>query len=264
MVTWEHAAAGSLPRLPVLTADSRLSYGGVMPPHNRAGWVGQAGLGLGARTLRSEIAESLLNAILAGKLRPGDRLNESALSREMKVSRAPIREALQQLQEQGVVVNQPRKGMFVVSLDDEDLQKINSLRLILEAEALRLSRERATPAGLAKMRKLLQKMERSHSTPMEGLRLDLEFHRTLWSLSGNEYLEHTLTSLTAPLFAYAILARPKAEKMRMILDSHQPLYEYAAGRSGRRAEDVIYEHLALRWHEPDRFTSHRLARESAR
>lgn len=209
--------------------------------------------------LRDNISELLLDAILSGKLRPGDRLNESALARQLHVSRAPIREALQTLQEQGLVLNQPRRGMFVVSLDEEELQKINSLRLVLEAEALRLCRALAGAQNIRKLQQLAEKMERSTgSTALEATHMDLDFHRALWSFSGNEFLEKTLTSVTAPLFAYAVLTKPKAEKMRMILDSHRPLVEFVAGRSEQTADEVILDHLALRWNEPDRFASRRL------
>lgn len=210
-------------------------------------------------TLRQDIAELLAEAILTGKLKPGDRLNESALARQWQVSRAPIREALQQLEERGLVVNRPRRGMFVVSLDEEEVQKINSLRLVLEAEALRLCRARATPQVLRRLQQLADRMERSSGSPaVEATQLDLEFHRTIWAGSGNEYLERTLAGLTAPLFAYALLTKPKAEKMRMILDSHRPLVDYVAGRLKRSADDVIFDHIRLRWNEPDRFASRRL------
>ncbi len=216
-------------------------------------------------TLKENIAEVLSEAIFNGKLKPGERLNESQLARDLKVSRAPIREALQQLQEQGLVVNQPRRGMFVVSLDDEELQKINSLRLVLEAEALHLCKIRRTPQIVRRLRQAAERLERNAGAPaMESVRMDLEFHRLVWSFSGNEYLEKMLTSLTAPLFAYAVLTKPKAEKMKMILDSHRPLVEYVTGNSERSAADVIAEHLSLRWTEPDKYSSRRLAAEAGR
>src|SRR3954451_25496522 len=87
-------------------------------------------------TLKERIVQVLRDGILAGKLKPGERLNESRLARELSMSRIPVREALQKLEEQGLVVNIQRKGMFVVSLSDEEVQKINALRLILEPEAL--------------------------------------------------------------------------------------------------------------------------------
>jgi DNA-binding GntR family transcriptional regulator len=208
-------------------------------------------------TLKESILEVLVDAVISGKLKPGDRLNESELSRQLGVSRAPIREALQQLQEQGLVENQPRRGMFVVNLEQEGAQKINSLRLILEPEALDLCRLHRTPEGEKRLQDLVARMDqRSAMTAIEATRLDLDFHRTIWSQTGNEYLEKTLTSLTAPLFAYATLTKPKQEKMRMILDSHRPLLDYILTKRPRKtAHQVIREHLELRWDDPGRYCS---------
>lgn len=208
-------------------------------------------------TLRENVAEVLINAILSGKFKPGDRLNESELGRQLRVSRAPIREALHQLQEQGLVMSQPRRGMFVVSLSDIDIQKINSLRLILESEALLLCRKRLTSANERKLLQQIEKMERTGSTSaLEAMRLDLAFHRTIWSLTGNEFLERTLSSLTASLFAYSLVKRPPEQQTRMILDSHRPLLEFIQGKgSPPEAHVVIMDHLSLRWGPPDVYSS---------
>jgi DNA-binding GntR family transcriptional regulator len=216
-----------------------------------------------ALSLREHIVELLTKAILEGEIKPGERLNESALARQLRVSRAPIREALQQLEEQGLVVNQPRRGMFVVHLAAGDLQKINSLRLVLEAEALRLCRERATPALLNQLEAMARTMEQTQSAnAIEATRLDLAFHRQLWQASGNEYLERTLYSLTAPLFAFAVLTKPEATKARMILDSHRPLVEYVAGLTTQDAQQVIAAHIQLRWDKPDQYASAELKKMS--
>ena len=215
-------------------------------------------------TLKESIVEVLVDAVISGKLKPGDRLNESELSRQLGVSRAPIREALQQLQEQGLVENHPRRGMFVVNLEQEGAQKINSLRLILEPEALDLCRVHRTPEGEKKLYDLVARMEqKSNMNAIEATRLDLEFHRAIWSQTGNEYLEKTLSSLTAPLFAYATLTKPKQEKMRMILDSHRPLLDYILAKKPRKtAQQIIWEHLDLRWEQPDKYWSHHPAPQS--
>ncbi|HWQ55006.1 MAG TPA: GntR family transcriptional regulator [Bryobacteraceae bacterium] len=211
---------------------------------------------MASRSLRDSVAELLSDALMSGRIQPGERLNESHLARQLQVSRAPIREALQQLQEQGLVVNQPRRGMFVVSLDEEDLQKINSLRLVLETEALCLAARNLNPAGERKLTQLVEKMENTQPSPaLQATRMDLEFHRTVWSLTGNEYLEKTLVSLTAPLFAYAILTKPKNEKLRMILDSHRPVLEFVQGKSSESAYQVMLNHLKLRWSEPSKYAS---------
>lgn len=211
---------------------------------------------LEATTLRQGIVDRLKDAILGGRIPMGARLNESQLSRDLRVSRAPIREALQQLQQSGLVVNHPRRGMFVISLEEEDIQKINSLRVVLEGEALRLCRRKLTPDGQRRLSSLFERMERMKpTTAFQAAAIDLEFHRTLWSLTGNEYLERTLNSLTAPLFAYASLNRPKAERMRVVLDSHQPLLAFVTGQSKKSAETVMLAHLQLRWSHPEAFSS---------
>jgi len=209
-------------------------------------------------TLRENVAEILINAVLSGKFQPGDRLNESELGRQLRVSRAPIREALHQLQEQGLVVNQPRRGMFVVSLSETDIQKINSLRLILESEALHLCRRNLNPANERKLVQQIEKMDRTGPTSaLEAMRMDLAFHRTIWSQTGNEFLERTLTSLTASLFAYSVVVKAREEQMRMILDSHRPLLDFVQGkRKAKDARKVMLDHLSLRWGPPDIYSSH--------
>lgn len=207
-------------------------------------------------TLKDRTVEVLTDAILSGKIKPGERLNESQLARELHVSRAPVREALQQLQEQSLIVNIPRRGMFAVSLDEEDIQKINSLRVVLEAEALRLAQAHINPQREKKLEQLLVAIESMEPSPTKhSMRVDFEFHRTIWSYSGNEYLEKILTSLTAPLFAHSVRTMLRSEKLRLVLDSHRPLFDFICGRSKHSAEEVMLAHLSVRYHAPDRFAS---------
>jgi DNA-binding GntR family transcriptional regulator len=207
-------------------------------------------------TLKDNIVEIMSEAIFAGKMKPGERVNESQLARELQVSRAPIREALQQLQEQGLIINHTRRGMFVVHLEDEDFQKINGVRLILEAEALRLARANLNHAAHNKLAQILERMERSETAaPSVRVRLDVEFHKTIWNLTGNEFMERTLSSLTAPLFAYGVIRAMKADKVRHIIHSHRPLLEFLSGKINAPAESVLADHLKVPWNEPDRFSS---------
>ncbi len=207
-------------------------------------------------TLKENIAQVITDAIFSGRLKPGERLNESQLARDLQVSRAPIREALQHLQEQGLVMNSPRRGMFVVLLEDDDISKINSVRLVLEAESFRLARNHLTKPEEAKLLQLLERLEKSESAaPSIRARYDFDFHRAIWRLSGNEYLERTLHGLTAPLFAHSVLRIIKSEKVRHIIYSHRPLIAFLQGRSKHEAEEVIAEHLRVPWVRPERFSS---------
>lgn len=210
-------------------------------------------LSIKTSTLSQNIAERLVEAIVSGKFTAGVRLNESELSRQLQVSRAPIREALHQLQEQGLVVHHPRRGMFVVSLSSSDVFKIQQLRVVLESEALLLCRENLTPTDERRLVAQLEKMERAGDSisSLEAIRMDIAFHQTIWSQSGNEYLERILTSLTAPLFAYALINR-SLRGQSLILDSHRPLLTFVQGgiRKGL-ARQVMIDHITLRWGQLD-------------
>ena len=207
-------------------------------------------------TLKDRTVEVLTDAILNGRIKPGERLNESQLARDLRVSRAPVREALQQLQEQSLILNIPRRGMFVVSLEEEDIQKINGLRVVLEAEALRLARIHLTPQREKKLEQLLTTIENMEPTPAKlSMRVDFDFHRTIWSFSGNQYLERILTSLTAPLFAHSVRTLLRADKLRIVLDSHRPLFDFVCKRSDESAEQIMLAHLSVRYNRPERFAS---------
>ena len=210
----------------------------------------------GHASFKDQAVGLLTDRIMSGKIKPGERLNESSLSQQLGISRAPIREALQQLQEQGLVVNIPRRGMFVVSLGKEDVQKINSLRLVLESEALRLARTYITPQKVKKLGQLMKQIEDAKPAPTnESVRLDVEFHRTIWSSTGNEYLEKTLTSLTAPLFAHRMVTFVQTETQSFVLDTHRPMFDFVVGKSEQTAEAVMMAHLSRRWPEPARYSS---------
>ena len=214
---------------------------------------------LDTRTLKDQVVRLIRTAILSGKISAGGRLNESQLARELGVSRVPIREALQQLEQQGLVVNVPRRGKFVISLSDEEIQKINSLRLILEAEALRLCSAKITSEGIETLNQLNENMQQAGGLPeIEAAALDLEFHRTIWRYSGNEYLGKTLESITIPLFAHRVLWRINQKMLdwaKILPTQHRLLLDFVQNRVQDSAEKVMLTHLSYRYSQPDRYSS---------
>ena len=211
------------------------------------------------RTLKEQVVKLLREAIFSGRIKPGQRLNESELSRDLGLSRIPVREALQKLQEQGLVVDVPRRGKFVINLSEEEIQKINSLRIILEGEALRLCRAKITAEGVRDLTKLIGKMERfREATEVDASALDIEFHRTIWSHGGNEFLAKTLEGIVIPLFAHRVLWRINRDMLgwgRILSNQHQQLLDYIEDKVDRPAEEVMLEHLSYRYQHPERFSS---------
>jgi len=218
--------------------------------------MAEALLEIPSTTLKAFVVERLREAIIAGKYKPGDRLNETLIARQFNVSRIPVREALMQLQEQGLVMNHPRRGMFVNSLSDEDTQRINSVRIILEAEALKLCRARLTSPIASHLDRLVRRMEKWQTgSQLDAAELDFEFHNTVWGYTGNTYLQKTLRTLLPVLFAHRALDGISHEMMRWRLHHHRALLDVIQGNSRQLPEEAMVIHLRMGYNEPERFSS---------
>lgn len=217
-------------------------------------------------TLKSHVVGKLRAAILSGHYVPGDRLNETQLAAEFKTSRIPIREALIQLQESGLVMNHERRGMCVTKLSEEDQQRINSVRMILETEALWLARKNMTPEIAAQLEDVVQRMENAHDLVSEAGPLDIEFHRLIWKASGNPYLARALDSLVAQLFAHKTIehqgfAKSASQKAReefrvWRVDHHRELLDVVMNRTDVDPETAVLSHLRAGFTNPESFSSY--------
>ena len=155
-----------------------------------------------------------------------------------------MREALSQLQEQGLVQNRERRGMFVTDLGAEEVAQISALRVVLEAEAVRLARLHRTPQTLARLEDLMAQMEAWNGTLLEAAALDLEFQRVIWRATGNPYMERALNALRVPLFAHKTLEHVSQEIRRWRLSHHRILLDVVAGRSDADPREAIADAYA--------------------
>ena len=153
---------------------------------------------------REKVHAAIREAILDGRLRLGQRLTEISLAKQFGVSRAVIREALQQLAHDGLVEQNAYRGSQVVSLSLEQADEILGTRLVLEAEAIRLAIRAMTPATHRYLQDLAARMDNNLNVTSE---LDLAFHEKIWDLSGNATLRKILLQITAPLFAMGAIMR---------------------------------------------------------
>lgn len=209
-------------------------------------------------TLRNHIARSLRQQILSGRFKPGDRLNESQIAREFHTSRIPVREALSHLQEQGLVMNLERRGMFVMQLSEVEVQQINSLRIVLEAEAMKLARAHMTPEIRAELEALVDQMEHWEGPLAEAADLDRRFHQLIWRTAGNPWLERMLDQLTISLFAHKTLEHVSREMRQWRLNHHRELLDVVTG-GNVDPRMALLTHLRMAYSEPERFSSMALA-----
>lgn len=185
---------------------------------------------------------------------PGDgKTYPRSIARELNISRIPVREALSQLQEQGLVQNRERRGMFVTNIRPEEVLQISSLRIVLETEALRLARARMTPEIIARLEALVAKMNAWDGTLLEAAALDLEFHREICKATGNPYLERALNALMVPLFAHKTLEHVTQEIRRWRLSHHRIILDAVVGRSDDDPQEALLTHMRMSYTEPERY-----------
>lgn len=191
------------------------------------------------RGLRAEVYDSLRRAIVAGTLRPGQRVVEAEIARQMGISRAPLREAIRQLEQEGLLVSNPRRGTTVVQLTRADVEEVYTLRADLEARAIRRAICRLTADDLAELEALLQAMNDAASL----LDADIAFHRAIVAAAGWSHLQRIWESLhprTLTLYTLRTVAdwstQRHADRHRVVLDAIR------AGDPDAAAE-VIREHI---------------------
>lgn len=142
------------------------------------------------KQLWQSVSDQLRDEILDGSLPAGARLVETELAERFGVSRGPIRDALRELSRSGLTVDLPRRGTFVSSLSESDLEEVYVIRRAIEEAAVRLAIERASDADIAGMIHDLEEVEAAYERGAlaAAWEADMAFHRTYCRLSGNERL----------------------------------------------------------------------------
>ena len=153
------------------------------------------------RTLREQAIDHLREEILSSRLAPGTELSEVALARALGISRGPLREALGQLNAEGLVRMVPRRGAVVTRLTRREFLDAYQVREALESLALRLAVPRLSAAEKAELHAMCEGMEREAAAANTArfFELNREFHRFLVHASGNRKLESVHAQLIAQM-----------------------------------------------------------------
>jgi DNA-binding GntR family transcriptional regulator len=199
------------------------------------------------RTLAEEAADSIRAGILDGRLSPGERLGEEALAESLGVSRGPVREALSQLQREGLVIVQRNGRAYVARLSREDLEEVYSLRLALETLAVRQAIHHANPQLLAELQEIVNGMSgiaEGATSEQEAARFDIRFHDLLCRLAGHKRLYACWTDLR-PQIHVLLLSRNVADAdfRNYGSRSHQAILDAIRNRDEARAVALIQNHV---------------------
>jgi len=200
--------------------------------------------------LRQEVCEELRQAIVAGDLAPGTRVLEVQIAASMGVSRAPVREALRQLEQEGLIEFYPHRGAVVVGVPEDEIDVIYQLRAKIEEEAIIRLCANATQADIARLEECLAEIKRvRRARDMTKIaEADLQFHRALVELSGFRLLLRVWSSLDGMVRARTYLAMSDRGPGRDFLvesgvHSHAVLIEAIKNGSPKQAAKAAREHV---------------------
>lgn len=196
-------------------------------------------------TLRAHIVEQLRSAILAGDIPPGAPLVETALSERFDVSRGPLREALRQLIEEGLVVTVPYTGTHVAELSVEDVHEIYSLRTVLETFAFEQVWLRRDDRFRAELRRRNDVLIASIDAGDDRASIlnELDFHGLVYEASGHKLLQRAWHGLRGRLQLYWAAHHRAHGRRGPKRDSHDSYIEAAFGTDFDAMKAEIADHM---------------------
>lgn len=190
---------------------------------------------------KTVIADEIRALIRSGQLALGARISDKTIATELGVSRTPVREALVQLQSEGLVVMRPQSGTYVIDLAAEDVRQICATRAILEIGALRLAAASVPADELARLGLLVGRASIALSDGDLGQCdvLDCEFHEALVATSANSYLIKAYARISDQLRALRQRMPRQRDRMARAIDQHRRIVDlWAAGRIDTAAAEL--------------------------
>lgn len=202
-------------------------------------------------TRRAEIVALLRRAILTGQLEPGQKLNELRIAEQMRVSRAPLREAMRELVQEGILTSIPYAGTFVIDVMAKDIDDAYSLNKVLDEFAI----ERTWKL---RDQRFFDELDRRHDAVKQATRaLDttrqietaLQLHGLIYEWADNSVLLETWQRLTSRLQMYFALHQRARNEPVPAEDVHETYVRLLKGADMRAAQRHAREHIDLDFEE---------------
>lgn len=197
-------------------------------------------------SLRFRVFEYIREDILNGRYKPGDSLVETKLAEEIGVSRTPIREAIRQLELEGLVTFYPNKGVFVTGITEQDVHDIYTIRSMIEGLAARWAARRADENELGQLEETVELMEYyTRKNDLEQVsRLDTRFHDLIYSSCKSKFIKHTLSSLLKYVWRARLGSLKVPKRAQISLREHREILEAIIQKDAERAEKLMLDHIS--------------------
>jgi len=201
-----------------------------------------------AKSKKTIVYENLKRRIITNALKPGDPLNEGIISKELKISKTPVREALQQLEKKGLVENIPGKGAFVSRFTFQDIRELFEIREILECEVTRRVAAKEN-LNLAEAQAIRDKFAASDTnggrTGKSYFSAGEQIHSFVFAAFGNQKLIHQYQGLQEQIVRITLhfFTPNRQERAGESFKEHLEIIDSLIARDPVRAEKAIRTHL---------------------
>ncbi|QYK42113.1 MAG: GntR family transcriptional regulator [Paracoccaceae bacterium] len=184
----------------------------------------------------------LLDDIRNGTLPPGARLRETDLADRLGISRTPVREAIRQLEADGLVIHLPRQGATIRSLDHAEVVELYEMRAVLEGTAARLAARAASDIELAELAALNAELAASPAGPA-AREVNRQFHRSLLDAARNRFLLKSMSALQKTLLILGPTTLADPARAEAAVAEHAAVLAALNARDGAEAEAAMRAHV---------------------
>lgn len=198
-------------------------------------------------TIRDQVYHILKNDICNCYYSPGTWLQEKELAQRLQVSRSPIREALRQLVGDGLLVEQPNKGVFVKAFTTKEIEEIFDMRVMMESYAVLRSAEHLTTEHKEKMLEFISELVVAHKEDnlKKYIEIDSQLHNYIIRLAGNNLLMESYGRVHAMIEQFRIYSLMGQERFDESVDEHRRMVHAIITGEVKEAEEINRKHLQL-------------------
>lgn len=195
--------------------------------------------------LRDVAFNTLRRAILIGELKPGERLMEIHLAERLGVSRTPIREAIHQLEREGLVTIVPRRGAEVAQITEKSMNDVLEVRRALDALCVELACDRITEEGLEALRAACDNFEQcvKAGDNKKIAQADVALHDIIVQATGNQRLIQLVNNLSEQMYRYRFEYIKDSRQHKTLVEEHKIIYQSILQKDKETAAEAAKTHI---------------------
>lgn len=197
------------------------------------------------KSLTEMVADEVRARIIDGRIELGAGLSENSLAAELGISKTPVREALLQLKQEGLVQVQPQRGTYVFRLEGEQVAQISELRDVLEVAAIEAAVTRNPQALAARMAELYADMRKAYEADdrVAYRKLDGAYHEAIIDLCGNDYIRNAYRQISFCVAALRSRLSNEAQLNKLSIADHKEMLRLVKQRAVGPLKTLLRAHI---------------------